>query len=516
MKHILVLGSQHKNTNTQFTFQILIDVCVKAYDELLSKNEYRIGNDRYVVENKDKPKQRYESDYGEEEDDDDEDESYRKYSHSKLVNNVIRDVKNTRSLTIVLSNLLEKQVRVNGGNIRIVNQSKYKVDMSDFNKDVYNEVISIINPSSDITCATKFEDFGIKIDFNPYSDDIKLEIKEFIDSKLTHTIEKSNSDMKSQIEKLTSETDRKLKPIRDQIKSLEKDIERNERILQRSIKSLKISCESNKKQLIQSELDSLLTRIKYEKCPICTERTPPTDLVTMDCRHTACTTCYRNRYKLPEKGGMLPAGIILKCIGCENELSQKLYWNIFKSEESTLMFYIKESVKYMSFDPIALKNVLICICSQCNGSYVTEKSCSDKFIQTRCSVCISKDKNIKITPCSSEECEAILSLSDGCNVVKCTVCNKHTCFNCGERLGGSDGHDTKHFRETPDVTGMDIYFKNECCQGKGITSAKPTKKGSKASDKESKGQEVERVKEKKSKKPNEALEFAVIDLRVDY
>jgi hypothetical protein len=204
---------------------------------------------------------------------------------------------------------------------------------------------------------------------------------------------------------------------------------------------------------------------------VCTERTDPKDIIIMDCNHPACVSCYKKHYSLP-KGGKLSGGIILKCFGCESTIGQVHMSRIL--DRDSLMFYLIESAKYAHLTSNELKLLIICVCSQCKVSYTAIKSCGDeKYIPTRCESCIGKDTNIPIVSCSNESCGIPLSRCDGCNVLKCR-CLTYTCFNCGERLGCESGHDRIHFRETREFIGSDIYFRNECCQGRGVTSEKPT------------------------------------------
>ena len=351
---------------------------------------------------------------------------------------------------------------------KILSKSEHIIIKNIFEKLGKTNDVVLQNNKDNVVSLDKLE---INISYDKYTVEEKNDIEEFISGHIQTVIKSYEEKIYNKINEIEHNTNISNSDCERQIKLLQTRIKDNEFLKNKMIEHEKIKNEKDKKDKVEQELSVFISQLKFPICDICVEKVDPKNIITMDCNHPACIKCYRKRYKLPEKGGILTGGIILKCIGCESSLGQCYFGQILNKDE--IMFYMIESVKYSVMTPNELRKLHICICSQCKISYTATPSCEDRVTQTRCDDCIKKDPNIDIVYCSNEHCRNPLSRMDGCNVIQC-VCTIYTCFNCGERLGGDRGHDARHFVLKQGQLQGDQWFKNECCQGRGITSAIPS------------------------------------------
>jgi len=470
MHHTIELGGQEfwkfADKIVQFHYKVLTSLCRKIYNDIDEKSKYFIlqNDDTYTaLTNK-----------------------VVSIANKKLLEILSNDVL-AHTLCTILSYLMQVEISIEVKPAFIIlrkgcSTEGVNIELNDFERAVITDIFDE-DASKDevISCPISFDELKIPLDMKPFSDEEKRDI----DEAIVNLLEIYNEDLDKKILVARSDWDKrkelaevKIKNSEEAIRNLQREIERSKKYiteheekLNKTVKVLRTDAIGETKVKLKADLDKFITKLHHPKCPICVSRIEPDKMIAMDCKHPACVNCYKKRYELPKEGGMLPAGIIMKCIGCETALYQEFFWHIFEGDESSLMFYIRESVKYKHLSTAALRDIHICICSQCHTSYIVQKTCGDTVTQTRCDACIAKDPDIKITYCSNEKCTIPLARYDGCNVVRCN-CGTFTCFNCGERLGTANGHDDDHYKANG--THTNIYFDDTCCMGRGYTSDEPS------------------------------------------
>jgi len=348
-----------------------------------------------------------------------------------------------------------------------------------FSSEGKGEEVDVVK---EVVKSSIFQEYGVVIDFSKYGDK-KDEIDEFINKTLHKFVSQQDTELSVKIISLKASFENEQLRIDTTIKKLQEEIQTLQRLKLRTnekhTESL-VTTKGKHRTMIKFDLEQqtrkFLEEIYYESCMVCTDKLSDDKFLLLDCKHRICKTCYILSYNLPKAGGMLKSGIILKCLvpDCHQEIPSSKVRHVIPTKEAR-DFYAEEAVKYESIPLQELRSFYICYCWQCKTSYTVKRACGDIVTQTRCDKCISKDPTIKLVFCANEDCRAYLERRDGCNALHACYCGTHTCYVCGERLGGIAGHDETHFAETAKYKRQDRYFHDECCQGRGKTLLTPTK-----------------------------------------